>query len=324
MGRTADWYDRFARAEAHGQSAIYEDWAAGVAIDLEVLELLHELPLAKRQPNLIFAVSRLLGAPEGPYVGFRRWLLAHWPSVAAEASVRATQTNEPRRCAVILPLLARLPGPIALLEVGASAGLCLYPDRYSYSYNGVRRLDPPAGPSPVLLDCDSEGAVPLPGALPEILWRAGLDRAPLSVDDADDRTWLETLIWPEQRERLARIRNAIALVRAEPPRIVAGDAVDGLAALAAEAPAQATLVVVTSGTLVYLSRADRARFAEAVRATGAHWISLEGQAVLPEVERRLPPAPREGLFVLAENEQPVAFVAPHGQSIHWIDAPAHA
>ena len=49
---------------------------------------------------------------------------------------RRTQTNEPRRCATLLPALAQLDGPLALLEVGASAGLCLYPDRYSYRYDG--------------------------------------------------------------------------------------------------------------------------------------------------------------------------------------------
>jgi hypothetical protein len=31
---------------------------------------------------------------------------------------RTTRTNEPARCAVLLPLLARLPQPLVLLEVG--------------------------------------------------------------------------------------------------------------------------------------------------------------------------------------------------------------
>ncbi|MGV4926084.1 DUF2332 domain-containing protein [Streptomyces sp. BHT-5-2] len=30
----------------------------------------------------------------------------------------------------MLPVLAALPQPLALIGVGASAGLCLYPDRY--------------------------------------------------------------------------------------------------------------------------------------------------------------------------------------------------
>ena len=60
---------------------------------------------------------------------------------------RRTQTNEPARCALMLPLLAALPQPLALLEVGASAGLCLLPDRYGYDYDGPaprRRLADPA------------------------------------------------------------------------------------------------------------------------------------------------------------------------------------
>jgi hypothetical protein len=317
MGRTGDWYSSFAR-EAHGRSPVYEGWATGVAADAPVLRTLHELPLARRQPNLIFAVSRLLGAPEGEYAPFRSWLLAHWPAVREEALRRTTQTNEPGRCAAVLPLLARIPGPLALLEVGASAGLCLYPDRYSYRYGAAARLDPAAGPSTVLLECETGGRVPVPTSLPTILWRAGNDLAPLDVRNQDDLNWLETLIWPEQHERLARIRRASDIVAADPPRIVRGDAVNALAAVAADAPPTATLVVVTCGTLVYLSRVDRARFATAVRDTGAHWISLEGPAVLEEVQARLTATPEQGMFVLAENAQPVAYAAPHGDSIHWL------
>ncbi len=51
---------------------------------------------------------------------------------------RSTQTNEPARCATVLPVLAQLPQPLALLEVGAAAGLCLLPEYYAYDYGGVR------------------------------------------------------------------------------------------------------------------------------------------------------------------------------------------
>jgi hypothetical protein len=315
---TASWYRDFGETEAHGQSAVYEEWALGVAADRELIDIIDELPLQKRQPNLIFACARLLGAPVGPFAGFRDWLLANWPAVAAEAGHRSTQTNEARRCATLLPALTMIPGPLALLEVGASAGLCLYPDRYSYSYDGGEPVHPSDGPSTVLLECATNGRVPVPGELPTIVWRAGIDLEPLDVDDADDMLWLETLIWPEQHERRERLRSAIAIARQEPPRLVRGDAIAALAALAAQAPADATLVIVASAVLVYLPAADRLRFVEAVRELGADWVSLEGVGGLPTVRAAIPDdggAP--GRFVLALNERPLAWTGPHGQSLDW-------
>jgi hypothetical protein len=321
MRDTASWYRTFGEVEARGQSAIYEEWALGVSEDDDVLALIDELPLQKRQPNLVFACSRLLGAPEGPYPGFRDWLVRHWSAVAAEAAQRSTQTNEARRCASLLPALAMIPGPLALLEVGASAGLCLYPDRYSYRYDGGERLHPQDGPSTVLLECATNGLVPVPARLPEIAWRAGLDLAPLDVCEPADTQWLETLVWPEQQERRDRLRAAIAIARLDPPRLVRGDAIDALPALAAEAPAGATLVVVASAVLVYLAAAERMRFVETVRGLGADWVSLEGVGGLPTVQAAIPPhSGAPGRFVLALNERPLAFTGPHGQSLDWFDA----
>ena len=311
--RTAAWYERFATGEARGQSAIYEDWATGVATDEDVLVLLRTLPRPKQQPNLVFAASRLFGAPEGTFAEWKNWLLANWSTVETGVATRSTQTNEPRRCAALLPFLAELPGPLALLEVGAAAGLCLYPDRYSYRYDDGAPLHPLDGESSVLLECATDGSVPIPTALPEVVWRGGIDLAPLALDNADDMTWLETLIWPEQHERRARIRAAIAIARTDPPRIIAGDANDDLARLVDEVPDDATLVILHSGVLVYLSADDRHRFADRVRRLDATWISNEPQGVVPNVQ----PAgtPPSSLFALAVDGHLRAFTGPHGQSI---------
>lgn len=317
MRDTAEWYATFAEVEARGQSAIYYDWATGVAGDPPIRALLERLPLQKRQPNLVFAVSRLLGASAGRYPEFRDWLAANFDRVAAEAQQRMTQTNEARRCACLLPALGLIPGPLALLEVGASAGLCLYPDRYSYSYDG-RIVDPADGPSPVLLKSATTGPVPVPSALPEIVWRAGIDLYPLDVADPADMLWLETLVWPEQDERRERLRAAIEIAKAEPPLLVEGDARLALAGLAASAPTGATLVIVSSGVLVYLTAAERRLFAEEVRGLDAAWISLEGRGALPVVEAALPDDGARGRFVLALDEHPLAYTGPHGQSLDWL------
>jgi hypothetical protein len=317
---TADWYRRFAEFETPGQSALFEEWALGVADDEAVLALISELPRPKQQPNLVFACSRLLGAPEAAYPQWRTWLLEHWDAVRSQALVRATQTNEPRRCALLLPVLAQIGGPLALLEVGASAGLCLYPDRYSYLYDGVHRVDPQDGPSTVLLECATTGDPPLPTELPDIVWRAGIDLNPLDLAKDDDTTWLETLIWPEQHERRARIRAAIEVVRADPPRIVRGDAVDALPALAADAPADVTLVIVSSAAIVYLMPEPRARFIELVQSLDARWISNEGPGIVPLAAARLGErtAPAPGQFLLALDHHPLAFTGGHGQRLDWL------
>ncbi|TBN57601.1 DUF2332 domain-containing protein [Glaciihabitans arcticus] len=319
MSETADWYTRFATLEAHGQSAIYEEWAHGVAADPALLELIEQLPRLRRQPNLIFGVSRFLGAPVGPYGPWRDWTVAHWTSVYNDALVRLTQTNEARRCAVLLAALARIPGPLALLEVGASAGLCLFPDRYSYRFGDGELLHPLDGPSAVLLECDSSG--PIIERMPRVAWRAGIDLNPLDVNSAEDSRWLETLVWPEQAERRARLLAAMDIVRADPPLLVRGDATDALAELAAQAPADATLVVMTSGTLVYLVRAERDRFASAVGALGARWVSLEAAGLFPALADQVVAArgPQlDGKFALSLDDDVLALAGPHGQFLDWL------
>jgi hypothetical protein len=330
---TSDWYTRFA-AEARGESALYAEWAEGVARDATVLDILETLPRPKRQPPLIFAVSRLLGAPVEGYPVWREWILEHADQLVAEALQRTTQTNEPRRAAPLVPLLARIAGPIALVEIGASAGLCLYPDRYSYLIDGVR-LDPADGPSPVLIECTTVGEPPPPmptptlQSLPPIVWRAGLDLTPLDVTDTNDMHWLETLVWPEQHDRRERIRQAITIAQADPPHLIKGDAVRDLAALVASAAAavpDATVVVITAGVLVYLSVAERAAFVDAVGELDVRWISLEGPTVLPGVAAQLPTRsvdakndpPNSTPFVLALDGVPVAWCAPHGHVLDWI------
>ncbi|MFV2010074.1 MULTISPECIES: DUF2332 family protein [unclassified Micromonospora] len=126
---TAEVYADFARRQASGVSPSYQRLAYAVARDDDLLALLDSLPPPTRQPDLLFGVVRLLGGPVDEPAAFHDFTVARWPAVEAQLRRRLTQTNEAGRCAVLLPVLAALPQPLALLEVGASAGLCLYPDR---------------------------------------------------------------------------------------------------------------------------------------------------------------------------------------------------
>lgn len=307
---TAERYTGFAVREARGVSATYERLSHAVSGDAEVLALLDTLPPAKRQPNLLFGVVRLLGGPVSDPAAFHGFVVGNWPAIEPELRTRATQTNEVGRCALLLPVLAALRQPLALLEVGASAGLCLHPDRYGYRY-GSHAL----GTGPPVLECAAVG-VPLPAGVPEVAWRAGLDLNPLDVTDPADVAWLDALIWPEHEHRRARLRAAAAVAADDPPLLVRGDLVDDLPALAAQAPKDATLVVFHSSVLYQVPAPRRAAFTEVVRKLPGHWAAIEAPEVLPYDS--LPPPPRAGLDnVLALDGTPLAWTRGHGQGMAW-------
>jgi hypothetical protein len=330
IDRLADEYRRFSAEETAGRSALYTELTRQLAGDRELLAIMCELEPAKRQPNLLLAAVRhLYGdfARDGPQ--FRERFFERRDEVLEIIRTHRTQTNEPARCATLLPVLASLPQPLALLEVGTSAGLCLLPDRYAYDYGDGRRVGTPTpgdgdgdgdgnGDGPVFA-CDVTAGTPLPTALPEVAWRAGLDLAPIDVTDDESVSWLESLVWPGEGDRLALLRGAVAIARADPPRIVGGDLRRDLLALAEQAPPDATLVVFHTAVLGYVwEAADRRGLAETVRTLGARWIANEPPGL---VDLTRPVAPRPtggGAFLLTLDAEPLAWTDPHGAWMQWV------
>ena len=306
-------YRAFARLEARGRSAAYETLAEAVADDAPLVSFIASLPPEKRQPNLLFAAARyLLGAP--PAIGPLRELASQSRAELTQLILtRRTQTNEPARCAVLLPALAQLPRPLALIEAGASAGLNLLVDRYSYDYAGHRLagLDPDA---PVLR-CEPRGPVPLPARIPAISWRAGLDLNPLDVTREDDVRWLSCLVWPGEGDRAQRLAAAIASARRDPPAVQRGDMLTDLPALAARAPAEATLVIYHTSVLWYIRAEQREQFAGTVRGLGATWLSSEPPGVVPGTDGLA----RDGqTCVLARDGRCIALTESHGTWLRWL------
>ncbi|MGI9411076.1 MAG: DUF2332 domain-containing protein [Hyphomicrobiaceae bacterium] len=310
-------YRAFAETEARGRSPLYHALAMAIAESDTVVGFLTSLPDHCRQPNLLLASLRHVSGLPSDRAHIEAIIDQRAGEVRSVMLSRTTQTNEPGRCAVILPVLAALPEPLALIEVGASAGLCLLPDRYVYDYGTGRISGPRSGRAPVLA-CSANTATPIPTALPEIAWRAGLDLNPLSVRDDSDVAWLEALIWPGQDDRVEQHRAAIALARKDPPTIVRGDLLTDLEKLAEDVPAGFHPVVFHTAVLAYVrEQADRDRFAANVRAIGATWISNESPRVFPKMVQEAPPPPRPGCFLLAIDGRPVAWTDPHGKAITW-------
>jgi len=312
---TRNWYLAFADVEAKGSSPTYEALARAVADSPTLLGLLDELPQTKRQPYLLLASARLGGAPIEDPSTFVEAVIDAWDRISSIIATRATQTNEAARTGTFLPIIAQLDGPIALIEVRCSAGLCLYPDRYRISYDGAAPL---VADSPVTIEVAATGAMPIPRRLPDVVARIGVDLNPIDVADPEARAWLEALVWPEHTQRLERLRAAMRVVADDPPTLLV-DTIDDALALV---PDGATPVVFHSAVLNYVSRADRQRFAARLdEHPDVAWISNEGPGVLDGVTTGLivPVHARSAahFLVVLGGRDVIGISDPHGSWIRW-------
>ncbi len=306
-------------AEAAGSSPAWERVCNQVATTAELQALLESLPGAKRQPNLFLGALRYLGGPQEAGDDLLAWVLGHWPDIRHTILTRHTQTNEVGRCAVLAPVLASLPQPIALIEVGMSAGLCLFHDLYRYRWSVDGHVTT-AGSGDVLVECRVSGGG-LPLAVPAIAWRGGSDRNPLDPADSDDARWLQALVWPGESARERRLDAALAVAADQPVHRVTGDVTATLPDLVAAVPAGLTTVVVHSAVLAYLDRHARERHIALLKDLGVRWVTNEGMRVVAEVRHRLPRGFEDDsrpCFVLALDGQPLARVGSHGQWLEWL------
>ncbi len=176
---------------------------------------------------------------------------------------RVTNTNEVGRSALLhagfRELAKSSPEPLALIEIGPSAGLNLLWDRYGVRYMRAGRIAAVVGSdSRLVLDCELRGAATPPaGPMPLVARRLGLEANPVDLTDQDDRDWLRALVWPTDLARLERLTSAVALFEQDRPEIRAGDALALLPDALAQAPREATLCVYHTIVLYQFSREMR-------------------------------------------------------------------
>jgi hypothetical protein len=246
----------FGGALGQGRSLVYAALSKGIPSNEELLDLLMRTPSDQRRPSLLFAsVNHILAihpdaalAAYYPIHGGRRpvdddlvpafaaFCAEHGDELDQLLRTGSTQTNEIRRCAALRLALGyigeRWNRSVALVEVGASAGLNLQFDRYRYRI-GDQEVTPEAESS-VLISCELRGdasADQFRRPVPEITSRLGVDMQPVPLSDPGARAWLEAFIWPEDISGLATLRGAIELAlsagippscQATPPPIPSG------------------------------------------------------------------------------------------------------
>ncbi len=273
---------------------------------------------------------------------FRDFASTHREAIAHLMATRSTQTNEVGRCTALLPALAlqsaRLGQPLALIDVGAAAGLNLQFDRYAYNYiqpNGTSRA---AGPSDsqVQLHCElREGALPDLDAV-EVPSRYGLDLSPIDVDDTDGALWLLACQWPDDLARFQRVRGALSVARAHPgrPRVQQGDMLHDLNRVVDQVPDQHSVCIFHSWVAAYLDPTEQGRLLAEVQSIARRrsitWIFAENPYEVPALPT--PAAlghvsPKEATALVQitfENDQVqpvrIADIHHHGRWMSWYGA----
>jgi hypothetical protein len=332
-------------------SPIYQRICLAVANDRELLEFVRSAPPEAHLPTSLLAAVHYLviGGVDSPladmYAGrsdadpgppFLELCRTHPSEIMGLLSTRHIQTNDCGRSALIGPgltwLASQLPQPLALIDVGASAGINLLCDRYLLDY-GQRGSTGPTDSS-VHVTCDVlSGSPPIAPDLPPLVDRIGIDRSPIDLTNPDDAQWLLACVWPGSG-RTDRVAASIKVAQADPPRVIAGDGNEMLPRVLSDLPDGCAAVVVTTWAFAYFSLEDRQRFIQ-ILIDRSHerpiaWLSAEGAATVEDFTAEAS-ADHEhsGSDVLGavlfqdgtRRAELLAYVQEHGNWLHWQAAP---
>ena len=303
-------------------AALFADWQGHphlLAFSMRLLGALHGLVLSGAAPALARHYPTAGGRVDEATL--ERDLLdaleAHRDVVRARLDEQV-QTNEVRRCVALiggfLHLAHRFGLPLALHEIGASAGLNQHFDRHRYAL-GAHGFGAPG--APLRLDTDWQGEAPPIDARLEVAVRGGCDLSPIDLEDDAARARLESFIWGDQPERLERLRTAIAVARQHGTSIERARALPWLESrLPGRAPGLAH-VVYHSSVWWYLPESEREAVTALMESTGAAatedrplaWLRMEGHDLdWADLRLRLWPSGED--LLLGRSRY-------HGHAVRW-------
>jgi hypothetical protein len=218
---------------------------------------------------------------------YRAFCLDHRDDLLGLMAGHRYQMSEVGRCAGLVlavdPAIVADERDVTFVDVGTGAGLALYFDRYAYRFLGpdarVRRTGAD-GPERVTIKTAMRGEVipPVPGQLPRVVQRIGIDVEPLDLADDAVHAWLAACI-PQTIEAVTRFERAADVVLSEPATMIRADACEALADVLTAVPADRFVCIQDSFVSVFFTDEQRRRFRELIGAVGAtrdlDWISID-------------------------------------------------
>ncbi len=262
--------------------------ATGHAIGLRLAGTLHRMALSEPQGPLARVFSKGHGDLEDDALwDILRTALETREDEILEGLASPPQTNEIRRCSALAPgflaVVKRFGLPLRLSELGASAGLNLLWDLYSYELDGVvmGREN-----SPVHLTPDWRGALP-DTAKAQVIERQGCDLNPLDIERTEDQLRLKSYAWADQPDRLARLDAAFEIVRKTSFQLDKANAVDWLENRLRDRRSGTCHVVFHSIAWQYFTPDDQARGRTALEEAGEKatedaplaWLRMEADDI---------------------------------------------
>jgi hypothetical protein len=227
------------------------------------------------------------------------------------------QTNEAGRSAALvggfLTVARETDLPVRVLEVGASAGLNLRWDRYRYVSGGRAWGD---RRSPLRFAGIYEGSPPLDQPC-EVIARRGCDHHPIDATSRAGELTLTSYIWPDQTERLERLRRAVRVARRLPVIVDRASAGTWAESQLDRLRRGTATVLMHSIVWQYLSGRDRHRMRVAIEEAGRRtrrdtafaWLRMEPDGDMAVVTLTLWPG---------GTERRLARAGYHGRPVVWL------
>lgn len=285
------------------------------ALALRVAGALHRAVLENADPELGRAYRAHRIAPAQADAA-----LARQQDRLAEYLQSPPQTNDPQRAAVLLGgfqvIAARTHRPLAICEIGASAGLNQVWDAYSYIFETWRWCL--REPAPLTLRAEWQGGTP-PLAPLEVHSRAACDIAPIDLGDEAQCRRLLSYIWADQDARLRRVAAAIAYARAQKVAVERRDAGAFIERQLAARPDNAAFVLYHSIVWQYIPQAEQRAITRAMKQAGRNaseaaplaWLAFEPGDARDGADLTLTLWPGGKSTRLAEGDY-------HGRWVRWL------